>query len=327
MTEGEGVTAFAPATVGNVICGFDVLGLALDEPGDWVTAHTSPREGVTLSRIIGGPSSIPTEPERNSAGAAARALLERRAPGAGVTLELRKGLPLAAGMGGSAASAVAAVVAVDALLGTSSSSGELLEFALEGERVAAGQGHGDNAAPALLGGIVLVRPQGRRSLASLPVPKGFSAALLRPHLEMGTREAREAVPNSVPVATAVEQMGHVAALVHGLHTEDWELVADALVDRIAEPHRAPAIPAFPETRSAALEAGALGAGISGAGPSIVALSATLEIAREVGEAMARTFKRHAGTDADLFVSRVSDRGARVVSDRADGVDSHPGEVP
>ncbi len=307
-----GVTAFAPATVGNVICGFDVLGLALDEPGDRVTARLSANPGVRIREVIGDDGRIPTEADRNSAGAAAAALIEASSPGSGVDLVVTKGLPLAAGMGGSAASAVAAAVAVDALLGTDSSSAELLEFALEGERVAAGQAHGDNAAPALLGGLVLVRQSDRRPIVQLPVPEGLSVALLRPHVEMPTRAARAAVGDRVDLRDAVAQLGHIAAFVSGLHTEDWNLISDSLVDRIAEPHRSAGIPAFRKVREAALAKGALGCGISGAGPSVFALCRSFNDAHSVGKAMSAEFAVQASISADLFVSPVSRTGARVV---------------
>ena len=331
------VTAFAPATVGNVVCGFDVLGLALLEPGDRVTAVRRKEPGVIIGRITGDDGRIPRDPDRNSAGVAAAALLERHDVKEGVGLDLEKGLPLSGGMGGSAGSAVAAVVAVNALLELGAADSVLLECALEGEKAASGSAHADNVAPCLLGGIVLVRAGARRPVVSLHVPPGLSVALLHPRVEVATRDARAVLPDAVPLADAITQWGNTAALVAGLYREDLELVADALVDRVAEPARSGQIPGFEGMRRAAMEAGALGFGISGAGPSMMALCGSLEEARIVGEALEGAFREEVsqeregagnsveeggrgeagGSDgaveADLYVSPVSIGGARVVN--------------
>lgn len=313
MSRAPSVTAFAPGSVGNLICGFDVLGLALESPGDRVTARAREEPGVGLVRVSGDGGRIPREPERNSASAAVRELLERAGEPRGVELELEKGLPLSAGMGGSAASAVAAVVAADALLGLGAGADELLEAALAGERAAAGSGHRDNVGPALHGGIVLVRGgAARRRLVSLPVPEGLSVALLRPHLELATRDARAALPETIPLEDAVGQWGDTAALVAGLYRGDRDLIADALRDRVAEPARSGLIPGFGALRAAALEAGALGFGISGAGPSVVAVCRSPAGARRVGEALADAFAAETSGEADLHVCRVPGAGARVV---------------
>ncbi len=312
MTSPREATAFAPATVGNVICGFDVLGLALERPGDRVTARAVDEPGARIVKIHGIVQNLPTDPARNSAGAAVAALLEKHAPAAGVELELEKGLPLSAGMGGSAASAVAATVAANSVLGTNASPQELMEYALQGEAVAAGQAHGDNVAPSLLGGLVLVRPSGRHRILPLPVPPELSVALLHPHLELATREARAALGETVTLEATVEQMGHLAAFVHALHEGDLDLLQDSLVDRIAEPHRGPAIPGLDAVRRAALDAGALACGISGAGPSLFALCTDASTAEEVGMAMKTAFSTASPLAADLHLSPVSRAGARLV---------------
>lgn len=305
-------TAFAPATVGNVVCGFDVLGLALSEPGDRVTAALREEEGVAIGAVTGDGGRIPREAHRNSAGVAAAALLDRGGIREGVELRVEKGLPLSGGMGGSAASAVAAAVATAALFGLESDESLLLECALEGEKVASGSAHADNVAPCLLGGIVLVRSGVRRPVVSLPVPAGLSVALLHPRVEVATRDARAVLPDAVPMADAVCQWGNTAAFVAALFREDLGLMADALVDRVAEPARSPQIPAFAVVRESALEAGAVGFGISGAGPSMMALCGSPEEARRVGGEMARAFESAASVEADLFVSPISVGGARVV---------------
>lgn len=308
----DGVTAYAPATAGNVICGFDVLGLAVGEPGDRVTALRREEPGVVIGKVTGDGGRIPRDAARNSAGVAATALLDRFGIESGVELLLDKGLPLSGGMGGSAASAVAAALAVDAVLGIDADQTSLLECSLEGERVASGSAHADNVAPCLLGGIVLVRRGARRPVVSLPVPTGLSAALLHPRVEMATRDARAVLPDAVPMADAVTQWGNTAALVAGLFREDLDLVADALVDRVAEPARSSQIPGFDRVKEAALAAGAVGFGISGAGPSMLALCRTLSEAQRVGAAMEAAFQEEGAVEADLYVSPISERGARVV---------------
>lgn len=304
------VTARAAASVGNLNCGFDVLGMALEGPADRVTARPTSGSRVRISAIHGS-GEIPDEPSRNSASAAVLALLEAHGLRRGVELELHKGIPLSGGMGGSAASAVASVVAVDRLFGLGSSNPSLLEAALEGERTASGSPAADNVAAALVGGIVLARPWARRPLTSLPVPPELTVALLHPGTRLDTRQGRALIPEAVPLTDAVEQWGDTGALVHALHSGDWELLGDAMVDRVAEPARTPNIPALVELRGAALDAGAVACGISGSGPSVFALCRGRPVAEQVGRAMVRALKLHAGTDGRLYISGVAEGGARV----------------
>jgi homoserine kinase len=231
----------------------------------------------------------------------------------GIELHLLKGLPLLAGMGGSAASAVAAAVAVDALLGASLPKEVLLRCALEGESVSAGDPHPDNAAPSLLGGLVLVPDWTPLRVVELRVPDELTAVHVHPHLEVATGPSRELLGDRVPLADAVAQWGNTAALVAGLFREDWELIARSVQDRIAEPHRAPAVPGFREVKEAALNTGALAASLSGSGPSLFALCRGRERARVVGEAMVEAFLQHGGVASDLIVSPGRAPGARVLS--------------
>ncbi len=313
MSPDRSVTAFAPATIGNVICGFDIFGLALESPGDRVTVKSSDRPGLTISSISGDQGRIPTEPDRNSATVAIAALLQDSGRADGLEVTIDKGLPLSGGMGGSAASAVAAVVAADRLLDTQLTQERLLSCALAGERVAAGGAHLDNVGPALLGGLLLVRSSTVFPVLRLPVPKGLHVVLLHPAIEMRTQEGRAAIGSTVPLGEAVAQWGNTAGFVHALHTEDWSLLSDCLEDRIAEPHRRAAIPAFGAVRDAALAAGAIGCGISGAGPSMFALCRDEATARVVGPGMGAIFGSSAGVPFTLYYSRVAPEGARVVT--------------
>jgi homoserine kinase len=215
-------------------------------------------------------------------------------------------------MGGSAASAVAAAVAVDALLGGGLPQESLLACALEGEAVAAGAGHPDNAAPSLLGGLVLVPSWEPLKTIELHVPEELTVAHVHPHLEVGTEGARRVLGDQVSLPDAVAQWGNTAALVAGLFREDWDLISKAVVDRVAEPLRARFVPGFSEVKTAALETGALAASLSGSGPSIFALCRGRERAQAVGEAMVEAFQRAAALASDLIVSPGRAPGARLL---------------
>jgi len=304
-------TAFSPGSIGNVACGFDVMGMALEGPGDEVTVRRSPLEGVRLVAIHGDGGRLPREAGKNAAGAAAAAVLEELGREDGVELELRKGLPLAAGMGGSAASAVAAAVAVDGLFGADLPIHALLRCALAGERVAAGDAHTDNAAPSLLGGLVLVPRWQPLRMVELEVPRELTVVHVHPHVEVETATARRVLGDRVSLSDATAQWGNTAALVAGLQREDWDLIARAVEDRIAEPLRASAVPGFHSVKEAALEAGALAASLSGSGPSLFALCRGKASAREVARAMARAFREDAGLESDILISPGRAPGARV----------------
>ena len=306
------VRVFAPATVGNVICGFDVFGLALEAPGDEVVARRTDAPGVSLLSIQGDGGRLPTDPGRNAATAAAAAVLQRSGLEGGLEMEVYKGLPIASGMGGSAASSVAGAVAAAAVLQGEMALPDLLVCALEGERAAVGSGHADNAAPALHGGIVLVRPGPRPDVVPLPVPDGTAVALVHPPLETETGASRRALEDRIPLQTAVSQWANTAAFVAGLYQEDWDLVSRSLVDHVAEPIRSASVPGFAAARDAAVESGAVGAGLSGSGPSLFALCRSLDDARAAGRAMVEAFARKGMSGVVSHVSPVGRRGARVV---------------
>ncbi len=306
------VTAFAPATVSNVACGFDVLGFALDEPGDEVTATFGPA-GVTIAAIEGDGGRLPREASKNTAGVAALALLTRLGDPRGVSLTIRKGLPLSSGLGGSAASASAAVVAVSALLGAEVSKETLVQCALEGERLGAGSSHADNIAPCICGGFVLVRSTNPTDIVTLPVPAGLTAVVIHPDLEIETAKARALLGNTVLLHDAVKQWANLGAFVHALHTNDFDLLSRSLEDTIAEPRRAPLVPGLALIKRAAADAGALGSSLSGSGPSLFALCRGDETAARVAAAMTTAVKTHIGGEPQVYISRISGQGARVLS--------------
>ena len=304
--------AFAGATVGNVICGFDILGLALDNSdhhlGDTVEVSSRPDTGVIIKSIHSIDSGIPTDPSKNVAGVAAMAVLERsEEPETGLEIEIWKGLPLSGGMGGSSASSVAAAIATDSLLNTKLSKQELMVCALEGEKLVTGSMHPDNVAPAIHGGIVLMRPEEPTNPIPLPVPRGMSLALIHPKLELNTKSMRAVLPDSIPLAEVTAQCADASSFVLGLFEENWDLLKKVLVDRIAEPSRKQFVPGLDEVRSAAVSAGALGAGISGSGPSIFALCQDETKAVRAGQAMKQVF-HEMDIVADLFVRPIAQTG-------------------
>jgi homoserine kinase len=307
------IAVYAPGSVSNVACGFDTLGFALDEPGDIVSAAPQSHAGVAIAAIHGDAGRLTLDPERNTASAAALALLRRLETTRGVTLTIHKGLPLASGIGSSGASAVAAVVAVNELLGRPAPTTMLLECAMAGEQAGCGAIHPDNVSPSLFGGFILARTAQPPDIVRLPVPDGLACAVLHPRIEVETGAARQLIGDRVPLRDATRQWANVGALVAALYSNDLALLSRSLVDHIAEPKRAGLVPGFAAVKAAALAAGALGCSLSGSGPSIFALAPSLDLARAAGTAMQRAFDGVSEAGADLWVCPVGRQGARVVS--------------
>lgn len=301
----------APASIGNLGVGFDVLGACLDTPRDEVIARISENAGVRIATIRGDGGRLPLEADRNTAGRAAGAVLDHAAAGLGLELEITKGVPAAGGLGSSAASAVAAAVAADAALATGLDRDTLLACALEGEKIASGALHGDNVAPCLLGGIVLVRSVDPVDIVELPVPDDLAVALLHPPIEVATRDARAALPARIPLTDAVGQWADLAAFVAALYRADWELLGRSLRDRVVEPHRARLVPGFTAVQAAAMEAGALGCSLSGAGPSIFAVCRGARAANDLSRVMADALRAATGLEGTAFGSPIARDGARI----------------
>ncbi len=312
MDEPKAVHAFAPATVSNVACGFDVLGFAIDGPGDVVVARERPEPGVELLEITGDGGRLPLDPGRNTASVAVSTLLDATGCEQGVSLSLHKDMPLSSGLGSSAASGVAAACAASRVLGVEASQELLLKCAMAGEQVACGSAHADNAAPSVYGGLVLIRSCDPPDVIPLPVPEGMACAIVRPHVEIETRAARVLLGDTVPLRAAVTQWGNLGALVAGLFRGDLELIARALEDVIAEPRRAAQVPCFAAVKGAALDQGALGCSLSGSGPAIFALCASHPVAEQAAAAMAAVFEA-GGLPSDHYVSPVGCEGVREVS--------------
>ncbi len=312
MTPHGAVTAFAPGGIGNVGPGLDIVGLAVAGLGDEVRAEWIERPGITI--LDSGHRDLPTDAHRHTAGLAGHAVVAgagadiRR--GRGIGLSIRKGLPLSGGQGGSAASAVAGAVAVNALLGGPLDRTALLEACLVAEETVAGR-HLDNIAPSLLGGIVLIRSMHPMDVIQLPVPDELVVVLVRPEQEMRTAEARSVLPAQVSRAVALHQAAQVGAFVAALASADYALLGRAIDDRIAEPARAGLLPGFAEAKVAALAAGALGSSISGSGPTAFALARGETSAARVAAAMVGAYASR-GLRSDARVARVDREGARVV---------------
>lgn len=306
------VRVFAPATVANVAVGFDILGFALDGPGDEVVARFSDRPGFRITKITGDGGRLPYGTEENTAGVAAVCtILEIENFEQGIELEIHKKMPFSSGLGSSAASAAAAAFAVNALLGSPLPKHKLLAAAVQGEQVADGAYHADNVAPSLLGGMQLIRDNKNLDVHRLPVPEELYAAVVHPHISVRTKDARDLLDPQVSLKQNIQQSGNLAGLIVGLYESDYPLIGRCLQDVIIEPQRFSLIPHFYDAQEAALDSGALGCSISGAGPSMFALCQGEAKAKAVGAAIARVFTQN-GIANDVYVSPINQEGAKII---------------
>ena len=309
----EWVTAFAPASIGNVAVGFDMLGLALDGVGDRVLARRTDGEGVTIAEVRGTDGEIhpylSTDPKSNTASIAAQALWDAQGGAGGVEIKVHKGVPLQSGMGSSAASAVAAVVATNALLDQALAPEKLLAYGLIGEQYASGGLHADNVAPSLLGGLVLCPQVLLPHVVRVPVPVGISVVLVHPDLQVNTAQARRGLKRSVPMQDWVAQQGFLAGFIVACTTSDSDLIARSLKDIVIEPQRKDNVPCFDAVKQAAGKAGALGCSLSGSGPSMFALCPE-KAAANVASAMEQACRAH-GIACQSWISSMSAGGAHI----------------
>jgi homoserine kinase len=312
------VKIFAPATIANLGCGFDIAGMAIDSTGDVLEISTEPGSGLSienLSRV-----ELPTDIEENVTTPAVRALLaayvnekEGVDQRVGITI-LKKILP-GSGIGSSAASSAGAVWGLNELLGRPFTPRRLVEFAMEGESlIGGGARHADNVAPAILGGVVLIRGYEPLDIVQLPVPGNFYASVVRPHITVTTREGRGVLPREIPLKTAVTQWGNVGGLVAGLALGDIALVGRSMRDVVAEPARKRFIPGYDELKAALFEAGAAGANIAGSGPAVFAVCDSADRADAICTVMAAHFER-LGVPADVYSSKISNRGTRKIENQ------------
>lgn len=305
------IRVFAPATVSNIACGFDIMGFAIDMPGDEVVLRMSDKPGVRIVKITGDDGRLTCDPEFNTGGKPVVSMVRAFGIDCGVEIEIHKQMPLGSGLGSSAASAVAAAFAMNKLFELNLSERELLPYALEGEMIASGSLHADNVAPALYGGFVLIRSYHPIDIIRLEVPGELFCSVIHPHMEISTKESRRLLPEQIPLSSAIRQWGNTAALVAGLLKGDFDLIGRSLEDVVAEPLRSRLIPGFASMKQAALDAGALGCSISGSGPSLFALSDSHDKADRISKAMQIALNEH-GLGSDLYVSAVNSCGPRVI---------------
>jgi len=306
------VRAFAPASVTNVGCGFDILGFALEYPGDEVVVRLSDKKNITIKKITGDRGKLPKNVGQNTAGLAVKSFVDAVNFNKGIEIEIHKKMALGTGLGSSAASAVAAVVAVNRLLGTGLTKKELLKFALEGEKLTSGgRCHADNIAASLYGGFIIVRNADDLDIINIDYPENLYTAVIYPHIVMNTSDMRKLLKREITLSDAVKQWGNIASLVAALMQKDFDLISRSLNDFIIEPVRALLIPSFYEIKSAALNAGALGCSISGSGPSVFAFAESKPSAEMIAGEMKKVLDK-IEIKNDIFISKISKRGARVI---------------
>jgi len=303
------IKIFSPATVANISCGFDVLGLALDAVGDIMIITKVAQKGIRIKKITG--QDLPLETSKNVAGVAGIALLEASDYKGGFDIEINKNIKAGSGIGSSAASAAGTVWAMNELLGRPFTPLQLVEFAMQGEQLASGVAHADNVAPALFGGFTLVRSYEPLDIVKINTPKELYATIIHPQIEVKTSDSRKILKTNITLKDGIKQWGNVGGLIAGLYTEDYGLIGRSLVDHIVEPIRSMLIPGFDQLKNNSIKAGALGCGISGSGPSIFALSKGRKTAEKVAVAMKEVYKEF-GIDYDVHVSAINVEGIKII---------------
>jgi len=303
----KSIKVFAPATVANVVCGFDILGFAVNEPGDELEMEMTYTTGVNIISIEGDEGKLPLDPAKNTVSASIISLLKKlKREDVGFNLKLKKKMPMGSGLGSSSASAVAGLFAANELLGNPLTKLELLPFAMEGEALACGHGHADNVAPALFGGFTLIKSYDPLEVVQLPVPKLF-CALLYPHVDVPTRDARQIIRSKVLLKDAVTQWGNIAGLVSSLYTHDYDLLGRCMKDVIIEPIRSILIPEYDHMKELAMKSGALGFGISGSGPTVFSLFKSPENAQKSLHEM-QVMLNKLGIDSNIYLSEINEKG-------------------
>ncbi|MCL4157372.1 UNVERIFIED_CONTAM: hypothetical protein GTU68_046331 [Idotea baltica] len=305
------IKVFAPATVANVVCAYDILGFALNSPGDEVVIREGSKKGIHITKITGDNGVIPKDTTKNTASVGIIHLLDKLSIKANLEIEIHKKMPLNSGLGSSAASGAAAIFAVNELLNLGLTKHELLESALISEKVACGVAHADNIAPSLLGGFVLIRSYEPLDVIKLPVKTNLFAIVVHPDIEVRTEDSRNVLKKDIKLKDAVEQWGNISGLVAGLLMDDLDLVGRSLIDNIIEPERSMLIPGFEYVKGKAISNGALGCGISGSGPSMFALAKSESKAKSIGKAMQEGFSDK-NIESQAYVSSVNTEGAVIL---------------
>ena len=301
------IKLFSPATVANVSCGFDVLGFCLEAIGDEMVIRKTANKGVKITKIEG--YDLPFEVKKNVAGVSALALYEAANPDFGFEIEIYKKIKPGSGVGSSSASAAGSVYGMNVLLGSPYTPLELASFAIKGEAVASQSEHADNIAPALYGGFTLVKSLEPLEILQIPTPDDLFAVVIHPQIEIKTADARKILPKEIPLKNAITQWSNVGSLIHGLHTNDYELISRSLEDVVVEPFRSQLIPGFERIKEAALKNGALGTGISGSGPSVFSLCKSRLTAIKVESAIRQAYTTQ-NIAFEVYVSKINMEGIR-----------------
>ncbi len=309
---GKEIKVFAPASVTNVGCGFDVMGFAIEYPGDELTLRLNGKKGISIVKITGDEGKLPLETLKNTAGRSLTAMVEEMNFNKGIEIEIHKKMPLGSGLGSSAASAVASVFALNEILDKPFTKKQLLKFALEGEKLTCGgTPHADNVAACLYGGFIIVRSLLPMDIINIDTPKELFCTIVHPQIEINTADTRKILKKQILLSDAVKQWGNVAGLISGLILNDYELIGRSLQDVIIEPIRSLLIPGFNEVKTAALNKGAIGCSISGSGPSIFAFSKSKESAKNIGDAMKEVLES-IEIQNDIYISQINPVGPRVL---------------
>jgi homoserine kinase len=305
----EKIKILAPATVANLSCGYDVLGVCLSYIGDEMVITKVAKKGIKIIKMEG--FSLPKEAFKNAAGVAALALIEKTTIDFGFEIEIIKKVKPGSGIGSSASSAAGVVVGINYLLGNPFSKTELVHFAMEGERIACGSAIADNVAPAIFGGFTLVKSTNPLQVLSLPTPKDLFMVILHPQIEIKTADSRAVLPKDIPLIDAVKQWGNVGSLVSALYENNYDLLSSSLEDVVVEPYRSKLIPFFNQVKQISLENGSLGCGISGSGPSIFSLCKGKEVANKVLENIS-TFYNSTSIEFHIFITKVNEKGVKII---------------
>ena len=306
----NGVRLFSPATISNLSCGFDVLGLCLETIGDYMEITKSKKKGIYITSIIG--EKVPYDVKKNVAGVASEALIDSLNPDFGFEIKIDKKIKPGSGIGSSAASSVGAVVGINYLLGNPFKPEELIPYALEGEKLACGSEHADNVAPAILGGITLVRSTKPIDIIKLPIPKNLKAVIIHPKIEIKTADARKVLDKSIPLEKASQYWANLGAFVSSLYENNYGLMKKSIVDNIIEPKRSKLIPMFDSLKRIANDNDSIGCGISGSGPSVFSLANGLKTAKIINNSFKKIYEE-TGIPFKTYVSDINKSGVKILS--------------
>ena len=304
------IKVFAPASIANLSCGYDILGVCLDNIGDEITVRKTKKKGITIKKVSG--QKLSTDISVNVAGVSATALLNESKVDCGFEIEIHKGIKPGSGIGSSAASSAGSVFAINKLIGEPYSNKELIKFAMQGEMAASGSKHADNVAAVLLGGFTFVRNSVENDYFKLNTPIEIAFTVIHPKIELKTKDSRAVIKDKVSIKNMIEQSANLGAFISGLYTEDYDLIRRSVKDVVIEPLRSVLIPKFEEIKSASINSGALSCGISGSGPSVFAICKGIKTANKVGEAMTKVYQ-NLNLEYDIHISCVNDKGIRILN--------------